>query len=415
MTVPLVFRVLAAVVGGFAVLVSWVSVVGTLIVPRAVHGRVTRLIDRMVVGAYRLGTQPMKDFRRLDRVLATQAAAILLAQLAVWLLLILVGFTLLLWPMSARGLGSAFTDAGSSIFTLGFAEPGGQAPVVLVFLAAVSGLVIITLQIAYLPTLYSAFNRRETDVQLLSARAGVPSWGPELLARTHYALGSGVSSMDTLPELYGQWERWAADVAESHSTYLLLVRFRSPRVLSSWVTALVAVLDSAAMILALSPSAAPTVPARLCLRSGFQCLSRVAQAMGVDVPDEVPSNGTEIELTYDEFLEAVERLREVKFPIERDAAAAWLDFMGWRVNYERAAYAIASEVDAVPALWSGPRRHDVTPMAPFRPGPGRADADVRKEVAKRLHPDASGPAVTGPDGLSTAVPGNPQVLPASHR
>ena len=95
-------------------------------------------------------------------------------------------------------------------------------------LAAAFGLVTLTLQIAYLPTLYSAFNRRETEVALLNARAGVPSWGPELLARTHYALGSGMSTIDTLPDLYAQWERWAADVAESHTTYLPLVRFRSP-------------------------------------------------------------------------------------------------------------------------------------------------------------------------------------------
>ena len=135
------------------------------------------------------------------------------------------------------------------------------------FVAAATGLVIVTLQIAYLPTLYAAFNRRETEVALLNARAGVPSWGPELLARTHYALGSGVSTIDTLPDLYAQWERWAADVAESHTTYLPLVRFRSPRPLSSWVTALLAVLDSAALFLALSPAVraggtGPAVPAQ---------------------------------------------------------------------------------------------------------------------------------------------------------
>jgi hypothetical protein len=82
---------------------------------------------------------------------------------------------------------------------------------------------------------------------LLNARAGVPSWGPELLARTHYVLGSGVSTLDTLPDLYARWERWAADVAESHSGCLPLVRFRSPRPLSSWVSALLAMLDSAVL------------------------------------------------------------------------------------------------------------------------------------------------------------------------
>jgi hypothetical protein len=240
---------------------------------------------------------------------------------------------------------------------------------VIVFAAAATGLVIITLQIAYLPTLYGAFNRRETEVALLNARAGVPSWGPELLARTHYALGSGVSTINTLPDLFGQWERWAADVGESHTTYLPLVRFRSPRPLSSWVTALLAVLDSAAMILVLSPSTAPEVPARLCLRSGFLCLNQIARAMGIEVPDE--HEGGTISLTYDEFLDAIARMRKVDFPIEVKAEDAWPEFVGWRVNYERAAYAVAAAVDAVPALWSGPRRHPTEAIPPFRPPEGR--------------------------------------------
>src|SRR6266566_7026326 len=98
--------------------------------------------------------------------------------------------------MVTGGVASAFSAAGSSLFTLGFAVPAGAAPSAVVFAAAATGLVIVTLQIAYLPTLYAAFNRRETEVALLNARAGVPSWGPELLARTHYALGSGVSTID---------------------------------------------------------------------------------------------------------------------------------------------------------------------------------------------------------------------------
>ena len=252
------------------------------------------------------------------------------------------------------------------MFTLGFAEPVGAGPSVIVFLAAATGLVIVTLQIAYLPTLYSAFNRRETEVALLNARAGVPSWGPELLARTHYALGSGMSTLATMPDLYAQWERWAADIAESHTTYLPLVRFRSPGPLSSWVTALLAVLDSAALFLALSPGKAPVVPARLCLRGGFQCFKRIAQAMGIQVPEE-PGPEDRISLTYEEFLDAITRMREVGFPIEREPADAWADFAGWRINYEQAAYAVAAAVDAVPALWSGPRRHRTEPIRPIRP------------------------------------------------
>jgi len=381
MVMPLAGRVIAAVIGGLLVLTSASSVIGTMVVSRSVISRLTRWVDRVVDWIYQLVVARLADspgdgeerrqeaYRRRDQLLATQAAAILVTQLAVWLIVAYVGFALLLWPFAARGVVSAFVDAGSSLFTLGFAVPAGAAPAVIVFLAAAAGLVILTLQIAYLPTLYAAFNRRETEVALLNARGGVPSWGPELLARTHYALGSGTSTLDTMPDLYARWESWAADVAESHTTYPVLVRFRSPGPLSSWVTALLAVLDSAALFLALSPEAAPAVPARLCLRGGFRCFNRIARVMGFDIPEEPgPDAGTT--LTYAEFLDAVGRIREAGFPIERDPAQAWPDFAGWRASYEQAAYAVAAAVYAVPALWSGPRRHTVPPIAPIRPGPG---------------------------------------------
>ena len=91
--------------------------------------------------------------------------------------------------------------------------------------------------------------------------------------------------------------------------------------------------------------------------------------MGFTVPDE--PIGDEISLTYQEFLDAVARMREVGFPIEREPEEAWPDFVGWRINYEQAAYAVAAAVDVVPALWSGPRRHPTPPIRPIRPPTGR--------------------------------------------
>ena len=212
-------------------------------------------------------------------------------------------------------------------------------PTAIVFVAAATGLVVVALQVGYLPTLYAAFNRRETEVALLIARAGIPSWGPELLARTYYALGSGVSSIDTLPDLYSTWERWAADVAESHTTYLPLVRFRSPLRMSSWVISLLAVLDSAALMLMLAPEEAPTVAARLCLRGGFQCLGRIARAMGLDRAGGGGPRAPGSRSPTRSSLTRSTGMRKVGFQITRDPADAWPDFVGWRVNYERAAYA----------------------------------------------------------------------------
>jgi hypothetical protein len=239
-------------------------------------------------------------------------------------------------------------------------------------IASLVGLGTVALQIGYLPTLYAAFNRREALVTMLDSRAGLPSWGPELLARTHYGLGSGVSAIGELPELFGDWERWSADVSESHATYISLANFRSPRALSSWLTAQLAVLDAAALYLSLLPDAPGALSARLCLRGGFTCLATIARARGFAIPDEAdPNDG--ISLTYQEFVAAIERLASVAFPLERSSEEAWLDFVGWRINYEAAAYAIARAIDAPPALWSGPRRHPIPAIAPQRPAIRRAD------------------------------------------
>ena len=395
MVVPLAGRVVAAVVGGLLILSACRSMITTIIVPRPATGWLTRTVDWLVKCTFQLVTAPVGrrlhdlknpsagiiTYRRRDRILAGQAPTILLAQLIAWLAIFFVGFALLIWPFVPGGITTAFNTVGPGLWFIGSAHVTGAGERTIQDIAAVTGLITITLQIAYLPTLYAAFNRRETDIALLNARAGVPSWGPELLARTHYALGSGASTVDTLPDLYEQWERFGADIAESHTTYLPLVRFRSPRPLSSWVTALLAVMDSAALYLSLSPAAAPSVAARLCLRSGFQCLGEIAGALRLKVPEYVdPDAG--ISLTYAEFLEAVERMREVEFPIERAAEEAWPDFVGWRVNYEQAAYAIAYAIEAVPALWSGPRRRPYPPIPPIRPAAGRIPKDKKKKIPR---------------------------------
>jgi len=369
---PSAVRDVAAVAGALLVLAATASVVGTVIIPRKTGSHLTRLVDRIVAAVFRLITRPVRRYELRDRLAAGQAAVILLVQLAMWLGTFFVGFALLVWPLTVN-ITTAFSTVGPALWTFGSAEAHGFYEKALLDLAAITALVTVTLQIAYLPTLYAAFNRRETEIELLNSRAGSPSWGPELLARTHYALGSGTSSLDTLPELYAQWERWAADVTESHVTYSPLVWFRSADPMASWVTALLAVLDSAALYLSLCPRAAPQLPARLCLRSGLMCFGQIARSMGIDVPEE-PDVAAGISLTYGEYLEAITRLHEMNFPIERDPAEAWPQFVGWRVNYERAACAIAATVDVVPALWSGPRRRLTAPIPPLRPMPGETDS-----------------------------------------
>src|SRR4029077_17899901 len=116
MVVPLAVRSVIAIVGVLLVVTAWGSVIGTLIVPRPSGGWLTRWVDRTVNVAFRVVTSSIADHKRRDRVLATQAAAILLAQLVAWLGIFYVGYSLLLWPFIRTGLGSAFSIASPEVF-----------------------------------------------------------------------------------------------------------------------------------------------------------------------------------------------------------------------------------------------------------------------------------------------------------
>ena len=267
------------------------------------------------------------------------------------------------------------SQAAVSLFTVGAAHTGGPQNSAIDIAAGAIWVIVVALQIAYLPALYGAFNRREGLVALLESRAGVPAWGPEVLMR-HQMVGI----TDTLPEFYAAWEEWAADLAESHTTYPVLLLFRSPDPWFSWLVGLLAVLDGAAMHLAVAPSSASS-QARLCLRMGFTAFNRIATTLGWDV-DPDPSPEGPIALTYAEFADAVGALRDAGFPMERTAEEAWPDFVGWRVNYEQVAYRLADRVTAPPAPWSGPRRHlrsgVVGPRRPPQRAPGGFSYDEHR-------------------------------------
>ena len=352
-------------VGLLLVMGTLMSVAGTLVVPRAINSPVSLTVEWCLDVAFLLMTRRVRSFERRDRILAWQAPMSLLVRLAVWLGMLIVGFALLLLPSLKGHLGRAISESGSSVFTLGYAAPATGDSTTLEYLAAFTGLVVIGLQVGYLPTLYAAFNKRETEVTLLTSRAGVPSWGPEILARSRWGIQDG-NIAPVLETLFFSWERWAAEVAESHTTYFALTRFRSPRPLSHWLTSLIAVMDAAALHLALSPSSEPKLAPRLALRMGFVALGQIARTMRRPVPDE-PDPDTPISLTYDDFRHATAMLREVGYPIERTDEEAWPHFQGWRANYDAAALLLAKQLDAPPAPWTGTRRWPSTPIAPRRP------------------------------------------------
>jgi hypothetical protein len=153
-------RWLGFVVGIALVLTTWASVVGTLVVPRGIGSVISRGVDQVVDGVISLICKPIRDYLTRDRVLAWQAPITLLLRLGTWLGLLYVGYALVLLPFVPGRVSRAFNESGSSMFTLGYAAPASGSMTVIDYLAAFTGLIVVGLQIGYLPTLYGAFNRR---------------------------------------------------------------------------------------------------------------------------------------------------------------------------------------------------------------------------------------------------------------
>jgi hypothetical protein len=354
-------RVASGVVGVVLLVVTIASILRNLIVPRGTNSILIHTLWRVTREIMHGAARPLRTYLARDRLLAWLAPVVLIETLLWWLAVLFLAYGLLLYAVSDLSFATALREAGSSLLTLGFASSARGRLSAIDFAAAATGPLVIALQIAYLPTLYGAYNRRETEVTLLQARAGEPAWGPELLARQ--AL---VGTVDQLTGLYQNWERLAADVGESHANYPILLSFRSPRPYRSWIVGLLAVMDAAALHMALAPTAAPAASARLMVRSGFTALRDIARVNGIDFdPDPMP--GDPIELTYEEYEEGVLWMQKAGFLAERSIEEAWPHFRGWRINYEKIGYALARQVDAVPALWSGSRDWPSEPLAPIRP------------------------------------------------
>lgn len=337
-----------AAIGAVLFATTVASVLRTLVIPGGFVTRTSRSIDAVVIRVYHFFTKRNNRYVRKNSILSSQPAANLFLTLTTWMLTFLTATTLLLEP-TGHSLYDNFREAGASLLTLGFVTTNSLWATAVDFIAGFTGLIIVALQIAYLPTLYTAYNRRETEVSLLNIRAGHPAWGPEVLRRSQIG-----AVMDELPLIYTAWERWAAELAESHVSYPTLLRFRSPGQSASWITSLLAVMDAAAMHLALSPSAAP-MQARLVVQAGFGALRQIGRALRLNF-NEDPRPDSEISVTLEEFSKAVDLLKNVGFPIERSTEEAYRHFGGWRVNYEEIAFKLAYEIDAIPAPWTGPRR-----------------------------------------------------------
>ena len=340
---------IVAVAGGIVlVFVAIGSAIKTVVLPRAVSSIVTRGVFLTVRRFFRLIARPSMPQAKLDRRLAWYSPLGLVGILAAWLSLTLAWFTLIFWGVENVTLRQAFDESGSALFTLGLSRPSSFPGISFVFAEAAIGLFLLALLITYLPSIYTAFSRRELGVTALEIRAGSPPSGRELIWR-FWAL----ERMGHLNAVWLEWERWFVDIEETHTSLPAVAFFRSPQPDHHWVTAAGAVLDGAALAVS-TVDIERDVQAEFCLRAGYLCLRRIADFYNFAY-DPNPSPDDPISVTRTEWDEAIAYLEGAGVPLKADRDQAWRDFSGWRVNYDAVLLALANLTSAPPAPWSSDR------------------------------------------------------------
>lgn len=229
----------------------------TIILPRRATGRfrITRIFYIVTWRPWAFVAQRIRNLRNREAVFSFYGPLSLILLLVVWAGGMIVGFALIYYALGSpftdvtRGLGFR-TDlyvSGTTIFTLGLGDVTPRSPWsrVLTILEAGTGFGFLAAVMGYFPVLYSAFSRREVSISLLDARAGSPPTAAELLRRHAY---EGADQALTL--LLVEWERWSAELLESHISYPLLCYFRSQHTNQSWISALTSILDTCALLIA---------------------------------------------------------------------------------------------------------------------------------------------------------------------
>jgi hypothetical protein len=249
-------KLLAAFAGVILVLVILWDAFETIILPRRVTRRLrlTSLFYRSMWSLYSRWVRAMRNQKRREKYLGAFGPLSLLMLLALWAAALIVGYATLHWglqtqlnlPNETGRFATYLYISGETFFTLGYGDVVPQLPLgrAIAVIEAGNGFGLLAIVIGYLPVLYQAFSRREVNIALLDARAGSPSSAAEMLRR------HGESEhLHDLTVVLHEWERWSAELLESHLSYPVLCFFRSQHDNQSWLAALTTILDTCALVL----------------------------------------------------------------------------------------------------------------------------------------------------------------------
>jgi ion channel len=294
-----------AVVGVVLIGVVLLDAFETVVLPRRVaHGA---WLARLVIWAsWHLWSCPARGpWRRGERretYLSFYGPSALLLLIGVWATGLIGGFALLLWGLGApfvatgggAGFGTTLYGSGTTFFTLGLGDvlPHTALGRLLVVLEAGIGFAFLALIISYMPVLAQAFSQREVNVALLDARAGSPPSAAELLRRH-----AGADFSVALTQVLLEWERWSAELLESHLSYPLLAFYRSQHTQQSWLAGLTTILDVSALVL-VGIDGAPTRPARLAFAMARHAAADLSHILGTRLQSCEPARLSAADLAH---------------------------------------------------------------------------------------------------------------------
>jgi hypothetical protein len=321
------FRVVA-VVGGVVLIVGMLSdAVATLIVTQGSSSlwRPTRIFYALTWRVTKAVAARLPD-RAGEYSLNVYPALSLLGLLVLWLVGLMVGWSLVYWGLDqrlggTREYGTLLYYAGTSLVTPVFGSAHGSLVRALTLLETLTGVVTIALMISYLPALYGAYSRRESRLLTLD-----DPQGGRITPMRVVAVNAPGGDVEMLYRAFGEWELWTADVLESHVSYPMLALFRSQHPGQSWVTALGLVTDAATLASACIEGASSREPYFL-YRRGRRTILEISSRL------HIPEGGPAVTwLSEANFDVAWRGLVETGLPL-RDKAAAWADLQAIRVTY----------------------------------------------------------------------------------
>ena len=328
----------------------------TVVLPRRVQRsfRLTSWFYRRTWIPYRSLAGRIPSRARRENFLSYFGPLSLIFLLILWAAGLIFGFALLQYGVGEhfRLSGEPLTfgllvyHSGETFFTLGYGDiiPNSGLARALAVVEAGLGFGFLGVVIGYLPTIYSSFSRREIEISLLDARAGSPPSAAELLSRFGNSPQQAV-----LDQIFKDWERWAAEVLESHLSYPALSFFRSQHNNQSWLGALVTILDASALVIA-GVDGLRSEQAKITFAMARHAVVDLAQVVNARYNPNAPDrlSGQELNRLRQKLVERGIKLREGAAFEEK------LDHL--RSQYEPYAVAIALNLSITLPPWTHPER-----------------------------------------------------------